>query len=174
MLFPLPSDEIIIPHFWAGGAATHSLKRPSRRDGKLMGQSAGWIASRQELLDLNRMCHGGFLPPFQDDKDDDGGDDKQQPHKQQQQPKFMPRDGLDHNVEFWSGGIQMSSEYCNIQRIAPLNDPEAFSRHLLYHTANVKQLKLQDRLVRIDDFMGQMNTVQKMAQRKMMKRMMMR
>jgi hypothetical protein len=35
---------------------------------------------------------------------------------------FMPRYGLDHEVEFWSGGIPMPSEYYNIPYIAPLND----------------------------------------------------
>jgi hypothetical protein len=40
------------------------------------------------------MCHGGFLPPFQDNKDKDG--------KQQQQPQFMPRDELDGTNEYGS------------------------------------------------------------------------
>jgi hypothetical protein len=151
MLFPRASSLNLIPSFWAGDAATHSIERPFRRSSKLIAQSAGWMASRQEILDLNRMCHGGFLPPFEG--------------------SHMPQDGLVHDVEFWSGGIQMYSDHCNIHRIAPLNDPDAFSRHLLYHTANNKhyQGNIKDRVLRIDDLMGQMNTVQKVAQRRMEK-----
>ena len=151
MLFPVIPlwKRSIIPHFWAGNAAIPSnkkrLHRPRPENPKLIAQTAGWMASRQEILDLDGYCLGGFLPPFD-----------------------TPRDGLDNNVEFWSGGIQMSCE-CNVQRILPLGDPDAISRHLLYHTTNVKQLQVQvvKRLVRINDFMGQMTTVQKVAQRKM-------
>jgi hypothetical protein len=150
MFLPLPSHlkNLITPHFWAGDAAKKKVERPAARVRGLIAQSAGWIASRQEILDLNRMCRTGFLPPFQDN-----------------------RDGLDNDVEFWSGGLQMSSAVCNIQRIIPLNDPDAFSRHLLYHTANNKQLQdnLAKKLVRMDDFMGQMNTARKAAQQRMEK-----
>jgi hypothetical protein len=152
MLFPVIPSKINMPHFWAGDARVATwkhLRRPPPKDPKLMAQSAGWIASRQELLDLNRMCHGGFLPPFRNGKF-----------------KYMPRDGLDHNVEFWSGGIQMSGD-CHIQRILPLGDAHAWSRHLLHHTPNVKQLAFAERMIRIQDFMGQMSTVQQVAQRRM-------
>jgi hypothetical protein len=142
---------IVLDNNGLGHAVSHSMQRPSRRSAKLIAQSAGWMASRQEILDLNRMCRGGFLPPFEG--------------------KHMPQDGLGYDVEFWSGGIQMYSDHCNIHRIAPLNDPDAFSRHLLYHTANNKhyQGNIKDRLLRIDDLMGQMNTVQKVAQQRMEK-----
>jgi hypothetical protein len=167
LLLPLPSSSVKIPHFWAGHAANQKVQRPSPAHPKLIAQSAGWMASRQEILDLNHMCHGGFLPPFQ------GNDNGNGNHNNNNQTMLsMLRDGLDHNVEFWSGGLQMASGYCNIQRLIPLddNDSEAsFSRHLLYHTANNKQLQLQlaDRLLRVDDFLGQIKTVQKVAQRQM-------
>jgi hypothetical protein len=116
---PNPLTHKQVSKFWAVDAAVPStstipLEKPDSSAPKFMAQSAGWIGSRREILELHQLlCRGGFLPPF------DGQD--------------MPKDGLTHNVEFWSGGIQMWCNFCNIQRIIPLI-PEEFSKHLLYHT----------------------------------------
>ena len=115
-------------------------------DPRYLAQSAGWMASPRELMELHtRLCDGGFLPPYDESR------------------RFQ-RDGLHrHNVEFWSGGIQMWCGFCNIQRIVSL-DPKHFSKHLIYHTANNKQKKLPDeRLVRVTDLFGQLHTLKEEA-----------
>jgi len=48
-------------------------------------------------------------------------------------------------------------------------DPDEFSRHLIYHSANNKQTQLnrqgkRDRFVKIDNLLGQLNTVRKRAE----------
>lgn len=50
-------------------------------------------------------------------------------------------DGLDmRSVEYWSGGIQLVGvNACNLQRIITM-DPDGFSKHLLYHTSNNKNV----------------------------------
>jgi hypothetical protein len=115
------------------------------RDAAFLAQSAGWMASPRDILELHHhLCVGGFLPPFS--------------HKD------FPRDGLQgHNVEFWSGGLQLWCGKCNMQRILLL-DPLHFSKHLIYHTANNKQRMIdQRRLVRVTDLMGQLYTIQQQA-----------
>jgi hypothetical protein len=111
-----------------------------------LAQSAGWMASPREVMELHdpQLCDGGFLPPFD--------------HQN------FPMDGLHrHNVEFWSGGIQMWCGMCNLQRILLL-DPLHFSKHLIYHTANNKQRSLdRQRFVRMTDLLGQLYTVQQQA-----------
>lgn len=84
----------------------------------VLAQSAGWMATGSQLLRLHgKLCDGGFLPPFDGFR--------------------FPRDGLfKHNVEFYSGGIQMSAGPCSLNRIIPLND---WDKHLLYHSSNNKQ-----------------------------------
>lgn len=126
--------------------AISNLKTRSQVDPKLLAQSAGWMMTRKQVLDLHvNVCKGAFLPPFDEPFQKDG--------------LYM------HNVEFWSGGIQMwcARDGCNIQRIVSL-DPQLFSKHLLYHSANNKQKVIsQDRRVRVHHFLGQMNTLRKAA-----------
>ena len=115
-------------------------------DPRYLAQSAGWMGSPKELMELHtKLCDGGFLPPYDESR------------------RFQ-RDGLHrHNVEFWSGGIQMWCGFCNIQRIVSL-DPNRFSKHLIYHTANNKQKKIpEERLVRVTDFFGQLHTLKEEA-----------
>lgn len=55
-----------------------------------------------------------------------------------------------------------------MQRIVSL-DPDGFSRHLIYHSANNKQKQLKnqdksDRFVKVDHLLGQLNTVKKRAE----------
>jgi hypothetical protein len=124
---------------------THARAPKGSSDPRYVAQSAGWIASPREIMEFhNVLCVGGFLPPFD-------------------HPNF-PMDGLHrHNVEFWSGGIQLWCGTCNIQRILLL-DPPHFSKHLIYHTANNKQIKIaQNRLVRVTNLLGQLYTLQQQA-----------
>jgi hypothetical protein len=60
-----------------------------------------------------------------------------------------------------------------MQRIVSL-DPDGFSRHLVYHSANNKQRQLtamrkRERFVKVDNLLGQLNTVKKNAQESMRK-----
>jgi hypothetical protein len=55
-----------------------------------------------------------------------------------------------------------------LQRIVTL-DPDGFSRHLVYHSANNKQTQLakegkKERFVKADNLLGQLNTVRKRAE----------
>jgi hypothetical protein len=69
------------------------------------------------------------------------------------------------NVEFWSGGYQLFTGVragWNMQRVIRMAD---FSKHFIYHVANNKQKQLsQDRLVRADHLLAQLNSVRKEAE----------
>jgi len=64
-------DRADIGSYWSGEGHTYndpSMKRP-RRVNSLLGQQAGWMATRSQLLYFHEhACPGGFLPPF-DGKD---------------------------------------------------------------------------------------------------------
>ena len=116
---------------------------------KYMAQTGGWMATRQQLLELHLdLCQGSFFPPYDD-------------------PYFW-NDGLwGHNsgVESWSGGIQMWTQQsgCNMQRVLLLED---FSAALLYHTANNKQRTIKEhRRVLARNLLGQLNSLMKAAER---------
>lgn len=98
-----------------------------------------------------RQCIGGFLPPFSS-------------------PEIYPMDGMNHVVEYWSGGGNLYGRLaCNLQRIIPL-DPSHFSRHLLYHTSNNKQKQLkfvQGLFSQVDTLLGQLHTVRSRAEKVM-------
>jgi hypothetical protein len=107
--------------------------------------SAGWMSSSREVMDLHEhFCQGGFVPPFD--------------------LPIYPQDGLPAtNVEFWSGGIQLWCAKCNMQRFLVL-DPKHFSKHLLYHTANNKQHVIaSERLIRVNDYFGQLHAAKRAA-----------
>ena len=120
------------------------IQRPKNYD--LIAQSAGWMMTRRQLLELQLdVCRAPFLPPFD---------------------RPMARDGYHkHNVEFWSGGIQLYTHFdgCNIQRIVQL-DPDHFSYHFIYHASNNKQKVIRrERLVKVNVLLGQLNTLRKKA-----------
>ncbi|KAL3925306.1 MAG: hypothetical protein SGILL_000495 [Bacillariaceae sp.] len=136
--------------FWSGrDGAFGDEKRPSGGEPKLVAQQGGWMATQEQLIRMNNaLCLAKFLPPF----DNIAGDN----------------DGLDpHNVEFWSGSYQFftgAGNHCNMQRIVSMH-PDHFSKHLVYHTANNKQLQLaQKRILRANQLFGQLNKVKKMAE----------
>jgi len=115
----------ILPHaaahlrygdYWSGLALEMPEgERPPWGDPRLIAQSAGWMGSRREVLELDELCKGTFLPPFD----------------------TYEQDGLfRNNVEFWSGGIQLWGKGCKVVRFVDL---QHFDRHLLYHTSNNKQ-----------------------------------
>jgi hypothetical protein len=61
---------------------------------------------------------------------------------------------------------------CNLQRIIPL-DPSKFAIHLLYHSSNNKQRQLHGRrqqIVKVNDLLGELNTVRKNAEVEMHRR----
>jgi hypothetical protein len=146
----LPDDEInpIVGRYYPYYSRVLKNK-PHVSSPKFLAQSAGWIMTRNQLLEMHiDLCQGSFLPPFNT-------------------PTFE-KDGLSlMNVEYWSGGLQMWCPHrgCNIQRIFQL-DPLNFSKHLMYHTTNNKQRQIpRNRRVRVLDLIGQLNTIRIDAKR---------
>jgi hypothetical protein len=140
-----------VPGYWAGtdGAlAPDYMKKPQSKLNHFIGQSAGWMASAAEVMDWNdKLCKGQFLPPFDE------------PQLQEDGMGFMT-----DSVEFWSGGLQLWGQLCEVQRVVSL-DPHLFSKHLLYHTANNKQKEIpQERLIPVSTVLGQLHTVQQRAE----------
>jgi len=139
-------DKADVGSYWSGEGHNFndpSMKRP-RRVNALIGQQAGWMATRSQILYFHEhACPGGFLPPF------DG--------KDWFNDSLQTRNGA---VEFWSGGYQLFGR-CYYNRILSL-DPKRFSRQLLYHSSNNKQKTLKsDKFVRFSHFLGQLYTVKK-------------
>lgn len=146
----------IIGDYWAGNDGYFTGKEARRPGGdsrKFINNMGGWMATRQQIWNWHtQICPGGFLPPFE------------APHY-----RF---DGLDlRDVEWWSGGLHLVTKRhaCNMQRIVSLN-PQDFSKHLIYHTANNKQTQLGlGRFTKAQDLLGQLNTVRKNAEAAMLK-----
>ncbi|KAL7505025.1 hypothetical protein ACHAXN_002558 [Cyclotella atomus] len=143
-------DKADIGSYWSGeGREYHNvdpdMKRP-RRVNSLIGQQAGWMASRSQILYFDQhACPGGFLPPF------DG--------EEWYNDSLQTRNGA---VEFWSGGYQLFGR-CSFNRILSL-DPKRFSRQMLYHGSNNKQRTVSmGKFVRFVDFMGQLYRVKERA-----------
>ena len=160
VLLPGPWEKFPtgIPSYWSGRAMNWSqlsamnlsdMRNPKPHhvlvdNPKFLAQPAGWMASRDEIMEYHqKLCVAGILPPF------DGND--------------YPWDGLHYlNVEFWSGGLQFWLKHCNIQRIILVD--ETFGNHLLYHTEVKKQYTIpQQRLVRVVDYFRQLQTVIQVA-----------
>lgn len=128
--------------FWPGNMLTPKPSKPGTCDPKYIAQSAGWMASPEELMEFHEeFCPGSFLPPFV-------------------APVFQQDGFWRNNVEFWSGGIQLWCR-CDIQRIVSLESDQEFSKHLIYHSSNNKQKSIPtERLVRVSNFLGQLKTAQ--------------
>jgi hypothetical protein len=127
-------------------------KRPSPTLNDFFGQSAGWMTSQQEVLQLQTtLCRSSFLPPFD-------------------LPRYQ-EDGMGittDSVEYWSGGLQLYGQSCELQRVISL-DPKNFSNHLIYHTANNKQKEIPGkRLVLATTLLGQLHSVKETAEQDMM------
>lgn len=143
----------VIGDYWSGRDKDFGdMKRPRGPQMRYVSNQGGFMATRQQILEWHSdICMGSFLPPFDD------------PHY-----RF---DGLDmRNVEYWSGGLNLFTyrHACNLQRIVSLQ-PDGFSRHLIYHSANNKQTQLNrqgqvERFVKINNLLGQLNTVRKRAE----------
>jgi len=141
-------DRADVGSYWSGEGNVYndpSFKRPRRIDA-LLGQQAGWMATRSQVLYFhNHGCPGGFLPHF------DGED--------WYHDSLQTRNGA---VEFWSGGYQLFGR-CRLNRILSL-DPKRFSRQILYHSSNNKQkTKTKDKFIRLSHFLGQLYTVKERA-----------
>jgi len=146
-------DRADVGSYWSGeghGYGDPAMKRP-RRVNSLIGQQAGWMASRSQVLYFHEhACPGGFLPPF------DGNE--------WVNDSLQTRNGA---VEFWSGGYQLFGK-CYFNRILSL-DPKRFSRQLLYHASNNKQRTVsRGKFVRYTHFLGQLYTVKERALRSLM------
>jgi hypothetical protein len=146
--------ELLIGDYWAGrdGDFAHGSPadaRPDSMESIYSNNQGGWMATKEQLWSWHtRQCIGGFLPPFSS-------------------PEIYPMDGMNHVVEYWSGGGNLYGRLaCNLQRIIPL-DPSHFSRHLLYHTSNNKQKQLkfvQGLFSQVDTLLGQLHAVCKRAE----------
>lgn len=143
----------IIGEYWAGrDGALGNEKRPNPTVGPFINNQGGWMGTRKQIWNWHtRVCPGGFLPPYE--------------------PPDYNYDGLDlRNVEYWSGGMHLftARHACNLQRIVLLQ-PDMFSRHLIYHTANNKQRQLsakrEERFVKANTLLGQLNSIKKRAQK---------
>lgn len=153
----------VIGDYWSGtdgyfntAEDPEERRRPDTKAFRYINNQGGWMATRQQIWEWHtELCPGGFLPPYED-------------------PEYH-LDGLDkRNVEYWSGGLSIYTKEhgCNLQRIISL-DHDRFARSLLYHTANNKQKQFKNRrhfLVKINDFMGELNTVQTNAEVALLKR----
>jgi hypothetical protein len=157
-LLPIKGISNKVEGYWSGtgGAlAPEYGKKPPSILNNFIGQSAGWMAAAQEILELDeKLCKNQFLPPF----------DK--PHMEEDGMGFMT-----DSVEYWSGGLQLWGQLCGIQRVVSL-DPKQFSKHLIYHTANNKQKEIpRDRLVKVPTLLGQLHSVKHTAQNAMYRKL---
>lgn len=143
----LPGPYFSKRGFWPGKLVEPRPNRPRGYEGASIAQSAGWMATRGEILNLHqKFCNGGFLPPLDP-------------------PKFH-QDGMWRNtVEFWSGGIQLvSALFCDTQRIVTLDSAEEFSKHLIYHSSNNKQFSIaRKRLVLAENLFAQLQASKRFA-----------
>jgi hypothetical protein len=154
-LLPGPGKRLAatdtVAGYWSGqdGAFGANAVRPSGGDPHIVAQQGGWMATREQVVRLQRLCQGSFLPPFDE-------------------PVYRGDGQESMNVEFWSGGYQLFTGVkggCNMQRVISLH-PDHFSKHFLYHVANNKQRQLsRQRMLRADHFFGQLNSVKKAAER---------
>ena len=152
MLQPGPKayGKDFIGGYWSGRGGDYGKdEKPNISDPKFIAQQGGWMATREQLIEMHlHQCTGDFFPPYD---------------------KKFNQDGLTlNNVEFWSGGFNIfsgSKGACSMQRVISLK-PEHFSQHFLYHTANNKQRDVPNfRLVKANNFMGQVNYVTKEAKK---------
>ena len=143
--------KFMIGGYWSGrDGAFGDEEMPSGGRPDIIAQQGGWMATRSQILRMNeKLCMGSFVPPFDEPM-----------YKKDGQESF--------NVEFWSGGYQFFTGVrggCNMQRIVSLH-PDHFSKHFVYHVANNKQRQLnQERMLRADNFLAQLNTVRKTAEK---------
>jgi hypothetical protein len=145
--------EIIGDYYSGRHSEFGNDRRPNPAQGMYVSNQGGWMASREQIWEWHtNQCPGGFLPPFD------------APH--------FNLDGKDlRNVEYWSGGLHLftNQHACGLQRIIPISDPHAFSKHLIYHTANNKQRQLKNKRERcfskVITLLGQLNSVRKKAER---------
>lgn len=151
VLLPGPGKGLdahdFIGGYWSGRDGAFAEK-PSGGHPRIVAQQGGWMATREQILQLNSgLCQGSFLPPFD-------------------APQHAGDGHVMKNVEFWSGGYQLFTGVrggCNMQRVVSMDH---FSKHFIYHVANNKQKQLsQERLVRADHLYAQLNSVQKAAER---------
>jgi hypothetical protein len=144
--------EDLTTGYWSGhdGAFGINATKPSPGEPHLIAQQGGWMATPLQLVRLQRLCQGSFLPPFDE-------------------PVYKSDGQESMNVEFWSGGYQFFTGVrggCNMQRVVSLKDKDQFSKHFIYHAANNKQRQLaKQRMVRADHLWGQLNAVKNAAER---------
>jgi len=153
---PYFQNNKFVGGYWSGRNNTFGLNKgkPDGYEPRYFGNQGGWMATKEQLTRIHHEeCVPGFFPPFD--------------------PPAFKEDGLIYqSVEFWSGGIQLFSgrkSGCNMQRVISLH-PDHFSKHFIYHTANNKQKRENipvQRVVKVNNFYGQLNSIVKSAKRAM-------
>jgi len=149
----IANNRKYIGGYWSGrdGALGPDVEKPKATAPNYFANQGGWMATREQLIFMDSTtCFAGIFPPYD--------------------PPQYKQDGLLRlNVEFWSGGLQIYGGLgagCNMQRVISLH-PDYFSKHILYHTSNNKQKGglLSDKVIRVEDFYGQLNSVVKAARK---------
>jgi hypothetical protein len=146
------NDQDLTTGYWSGheGAFGKNATKPSPGEPHLIAQQGGWLATPAQIVRLQRLCQGSFLPPFDE-------------------PVYKSDGQESMNVEFWSGGYQFFTGVrggCNMQRVVSLKNADQFSKHFIYHAANNKQRQLsRERMLRADHLWGQLNAVRHAAER---------
>lgn len=85
-----PTGMHKLSSYWPGSnGVLPDADRADDFNPNFLANSAGWVATRSQIMEKHEViCDGGFLPPWDN--------------------PVYPFDALQmHNVEFWSGGIQM-------------------------------------------------------------------
>ena len=168
VVLPIKGEPLSMSAYWSGNvpdltpssssssssasSATKIKKKPPPSLlNEYISQSASWMATSNEILDYNyKLCKGtsSFIPPF------DG--------------YHVAEDGYTHvtdSVEFWSGSLQLYGQQCSIQRLVAI-DTDNFSKHLIYHTANNKQIELPNtRFTKVKTLYEQLQRVVKQAKK---------
>lgn len=120
----------------------------------LLAKQGGWMATKTQLVRMNnQLCKSYFLPSFSRNYE-----------------KYRSYNDVGtQNIESRSESNEVFTGGCNIQRMISMN-PNHFSKHLLYHTADHRQTEIErNSTVRINDLFDQLNHLRKTAKQEKLK-----